>query len=490
MTRAARIFWVVAAGVLLLELAWIIALPAFRGLDEFTHVFRADSVAHGHILNPPPQPDEHGSLVPVRPGVASAARPQCEAYGYTASSECQPVERLADGRVLQASTASSYNPLWYAVVGPASRLADGAGADFVMRLVSAVSIALLVGWAAALVTRWDRTGWMLSAVLLLLTPTALYSGGVAAPNGVAYGAALLFWAAVVTLLADPDRPPLVAVMTASVLVAHTHTTGVVWLAIAAVALVLMQGPRWWIQWVATAPRSRGTAVAVMALASVAAFAWVRVAGTNTLSEADPAAAALPSPVQLLGQQLVWFFQTVGAFPERSTPAPLVVYALWLSPLLLLLVIGARQADPRARRGLVWLTGCWVVVPMVLTLISYRSLSFAWQGRYALPLVDGIVLLAAWSVTRSARVPEARVRLVVLMTTVAHAWSVVTVTRSEADRGLGYAVADHLPHTDLLVLGLTMTGGLLLLLAGQTGDPGQPEAGWGGRRQPADDTVSA
>ena len=90
MTRSARTFWVVAAGVLLLELAWILALPAFRGLDEFTHVFRADSVAHGQVLNAHPGPDGHGSLVPVRPGVSSAARSQVKRRAWAT-----PPRRLA-----------------------------------------------------------------------------------------------------------------------------------------------------------------------------------------------------------------------------------------------------------------------------------------------------------------------------------------------------------------------------------------------------------
>ena len=469
-TSPRRAFWTVVVGVLLLELAWIAALPAFRGLDEFAHAFRADSLVHGQLLSR--STATHGQLVSVDEDLARAARPECTAYQYTSHDDCRPTGAAEDGRVTQASSAGSYDPLYYVVAGGAALPFDGVAALYAMRIVTALATAVLVGWAAALVARWDSTGWMLSGLLLVVTPIMAYSGAVAAPNAVAYGAGLVFWAAALGCLSEPDRPPLTAVVVSAVLLSHTHTTGVLWLAVAAVALVLLRSPRWWVAWFRADLQRRGTALGLVLLGGVTAFAWVRWAATNSIGTGDPTT-ALPTPLDLAGQQLVWFFQTVGSFPDRTTPAPVAVYALWIAPAALLLAAGTRRAPASQRRALAWLGSCWVVVPMVLTLVSFRALSYAWQGRYALPLVAGVVLLAAHATSRSHRPPPSPLLPVAALTAVAHAWSVVAVARDQADRGLGYDLVDHLPLAVVLVLALSLVGGLLpgLLLRPQRGSTG-------------------
>ncbi|MCW2819176.1 MAG: hypothetical protein JWR42_1963 [Marmoricola sp.] len=466
-THGVRTFWAVATGMLLLELAWIVALPAFRGLDEFAHALRADSLVHGQLLSRTPDPEGTGQLVTVRRGLADAARPQCTAYVYTTHADCYPVSSDDRGRVVQSSTAASYDPLWYAVAGGAAAPFDGAAALFVMRAVTALGTAALVGWAAAIVARWDSSGWMLAGLLLAFTPIAVYSGGVAAPNGIAYGAGLVLAASAASLLARPHEPRLRAVVVSATLVAHTHTTGMMWLAVLGAALLLARSPRWWLDWVREDTPRRTACLAGVGLAGLTALGWVRWAHTNAVGAQD-ASVPLPSPSDLAEQLLVWFFQTVGAFPDRTTPAPLGSYALWLAPTLILLATAVRRADRGERRALAWMSTCWCVVPIVLTLVSYRAISYAWQGRYALPLVEAVVLLAASAVARSRRPPPARLHLVVPLLAAAQVWSVVTVARSQEQAGLGYALTDHLPHAAWIVGTLALVGGLLPLAIVRTG----------------------
>ena len=60
-----------AAGVLLVQLAWILTVPPFRGIDEFDHAYRAAAVAHGQWL---PRASAsvrgHGEYVEVASGAA------------------------------------------------------------------------------------------------------------------------------------------------------------------------------------------------------------------------------------------------------------------------------------------------------------------------------------------------------------------------------------------------------------------------------------
>ncbi len=50
MTRRAVVGtgFLVAAGFFLMQLAWMVTMPAATGIDEFDHIHRAASVASGH----------------------------------------------------------------------------------------------------------------------------------------------------------------------------------------------------------------------------------------------------------------------------------------------------------------------------------------------------------------------------------------------------------------------------------------------------------
>ena len=81
-TRRAVLLFV--AGLALLQAAWIFALPPFRGIDEFDHVYRADAVAHGQWVAPREQATNgRGALVNVRPSIVESASAMCDSYKYT-----------------------------------------------------------------------------------------------------------------------------------------------------------------------------------------------------------------------------------------------------------------------------------------------------------------------------------------------------------------------------------------------------------------------
>src|SRR5689334_13456598 len=114
-------------GCLLMQFAWVIALPPFRGTDEFDHAYRAAEVAGGEWLSDRPMAEHgRGHLVAVPRSIVTAAHPICASYAYTGVDNCTPVRTLDDGRVLVASAASAYNPLFYWVVGIAAKPFEGA----------------------------------------------------------------------------------------------------------------------------------------------------------------------------------------------------------------------------------------------------------------------------------------------------------------------------------------------------------------------------
>ena len=79
-------------GTLLMQAAWWLALPPFRGTDEFDHAYRAAAVAGGQ-WRPSGEIAAHGrgELVTVPRSLVSAAEPVCSSYPYTGHDNCHPV---------------------------------------------------------------------------------------------------------------------------------------------------------------------------------------------------------------------------------------------------------------------------------------------------------------------------------------------------------------------------------------------------------------
>ena len=222
---ARRAFGVFLAATLLVQLGWILILPAFRGIDEFSHAFKADAVSHGQLGTSGTPADGRGALLEVSRDVVEAASSLCASYRYMLPDDCHAVEKLPRDRVTIASGAATYNPTYYAVAGLLARPFTGATTDFAMRAVTAVIAALLLAWAAALTAGWSRNRWPLVCLGLATTPVLLYSSTIASPNGIGYAAATLLWAAGLGLVQAPGRPRLAAMATAAVVIVSTHTTG-------------------------------------------------------------------------------------------------------------------------------------------------------------------------------------------------------------------------------------------------------------------------
>ena len=147
-------------GTLLLQCAWILTVPPFRGIDEFDHAYRASSVAHGHWI-----PDRiaaengRGDVIAASRSIVEAAYAECNALPYTGSDNCSAIEDRGDGTVTVASAAARYHPLFYWLIGKPSMNFEGATALYVMRGVSAVMCAAFLGAAAFVLGLWSRTTW-------------------------------------------------------------------------------------------------------------------------------------------------------------------------------------------------------------------------------------------------------------------------------------------------------------------------------------------
>ena len=457
-----RVFFLVLVAGLLLEIAWALSLPVFRGIDEFDHVYKAESVAHGSFADAGPAEHGRGGLVPVPPDVVAAAAARCRAYAYTQPDNCRPVAETGDGLVLVASAASAYNPAYYAIVGTVARPFHGAAAVFVMRTVTAVLAALLLAAAAAVTATWARTGWPLLAVVVAASPVLTYSGAVVSPNGLGYASGILLWASLLGLRVRPRPLHLGCATLAACVVLCTHSTGFLWLGITLLAVLLLAPAASWKQTILDLRGPATTAALVGAGALLATLAWIVAHKTNAPDAGTGHGPAMPwgrVPQQLL----LWAVQSIAAFPLRDDPAPGPVYGLWLVPFVALLAVGVMQAGRRVRLSMTMMTIVWVSIPVVASLFTYATMAFAWQGRYALVLAVGFPALAAFSLDqREVRLSRWPVVATVVMCALANAWSVGALTAKEAHTPLGPDLATVVPGAPWLLAVVALAGSLLPL----------------------------
>jgi hypothetical protein len=468
-----RVFAVTFTAVFLVQAAWMVAVPAFRGSDEFDHVYKAASVARGQWTARESAPDGRGGVVTIPRDIVTAASPVCRFYDYTGHDNCFPIRPVTGPDVEVATAASAYNPAYYLVTGILSRPFHGAGVDYAMRVLTALASALLMAWAAAITARWATTAWPFLTMTVGFTPVLLYSTSIAAPNGLTFASAALVWSALIAL----GRPGLdqlglaVPLTVASLVLVATHTTGALWLALIALVTLLLHPLRHWWSVLAARPRTWALAALTVLAGTALCMAWIRYAATNSLGESAGGDVEFPWS-RLLEFHARWALQAIGAFPVRNDPAPTLVYAIYAPVLLIALIALFRFARPRERVAAGAALLVLVAVPTILTYLSYSSESVAWQGRYSLPIWLGITTIAGVVLDRRAGPSRPVTALVYILVAAAMTTSTVHLGLREARVGPADPLASGIPGGFVLIAILTLAGCLLPLLALTVRDHGR------------------
>jgi hypothetical protein len=404
--RARRAASWAALGFVLMQLAWLLVMPPATGIDEFDHVYRADSVALGHwqpVEAELPYNIARGGLLRVRADVAAASGPACAKLPYTGPFNCRPFKEYGDGTVEIASGAASYNPLYYAVVGSVGRPLHGNAAIYAMRMASALLCAALLALAVYLVATWARTAWPLALLIVGCLPTTVYSTSVVAPNGVEMASGLLLWACLLTLAHGRPCVRTEAQAAASIAligVLTTHTLGAVWVGLTLLTWIVYVGVRPALAMLA--PRNFVGRLAWAAAAAGVVFElwWLWYAQPNSPARPEGGLTGRPWG-DITNGLLLWPLQAVGAYPMRNNEAPASVYGVAFVLFVVLAVLTVRAL--RHQRRLAWATGLVLLlsagVPAALTYATYHEFGLSWQGRYGMPFSVGLFLLAGAALDR-------------------------------------------------------------------------------------------
>lgn len=455
-----RVALLVFAGVLLTQLAWILTLPTYRGIDEFDHVYKAEAVARGQWLSNTPAPNGRGGIVTINEKTIRDATAVCEFLPYTQHDNCHPAEVLGNGKATAASAAGAYNPAYYLVVGTVAKPFAGDTAVYVMRAVTALICAALLASAAGLIAQWARSAWPLMAYFAGLTPMLIYSTALASPNGIGYSGAALVWTSLLALdrYTRPRSVSAAGFLVGAGAVVSTHTTGPMWLFLIALSLLPLRGLRRWAQLFRGAGRSWGVALGITAIATLACLMWTLSANANDLGPTKPQLAEGVILAELVPQEILWLLQGIAAFPTRTEEAPAAVYVMWIGLLAMILVLAVRRAARPERMSLLLIVLLILMVQNVLTFISYAHQGYAWQGRYSLPLWLGLTGIAARSLGRLEHDPRKLWVLVFFgILATANAMSAVSVGAREVTSGPSDPLAAAFPGGFVLVGLLSVLG---------------------------------
>ena len=385
-------------GALLLQAAWVLALPPFRGTDEFDHAYRAAAVAGGQ-WQAPGEAAKHGrgELVIVPRSFVAAAHPVCASLNYTGHDNCNPVADAGQGRVEVASAAATYNPVFYWVVGSVAAPFSGDGALYAMRLAAALLCAVMIGLAAWVTSHWARSMWPWAGLVVAASPVVVFSTAVAAPNGLEMCAAVALWMSLLGLhdrraALEHQRALLVSATVGAVVVTTLRSIGPLWVALIVLTAVLPLGLPRIVGLMRRTPLLVAICSALVLVATLASVWWTRSAGTNAL---EPVHTDVTNRwTATLYQVPLWLLQSIAAFPRRGIPAPAVVYVCAALVFAALVGYGFVMARRRLRATMAATAVVALAVPMIATVLTIEVASPVWQGRYGLPYTFGLVLLAA------------------------------------------------------------------------------------------------
>jgi hypothetical protein len=419
---------------MLVQSAWLLALPPFEGIDEIDHVYRAASVAEGNWL-PTGElaPDGWGTLLSVPENIVEAAEPVCLSIKYYGPDNCEPEGSPdGDGNVRVASGAARYHPAFYWVTGTLASTFDGTAALYVMRAVAMTLSAALIAAAAWASSLWSRTAWPLIALFVALTPMVVYSNAVMAPNGVEMSAALAVWAALTGLARkggtlSEERRLLIVAIPATIVLSTVRSLGPLWLALLILTLTALLG-RTRLVSLAREHTRLLTIATVLVIGTVIASAWW-IFGYHRQSTSF---AGEPLARTTLAQQVpLWILQSIGVFPRRLDPAPPVTYVAELLILTMILALGYRAARRRLRLLSAGIGILTLALPMAITLTI--SQDGGWQGRYTLPFAFGLVVITGLALDESPPRNRFIPPLIVagfLAITLAHVASVIALVSKE------------------------------------------------------------
>lgn len=437
MKKARDTSWLLAAffaATSIVGVLWATATPVMNVPDEPDHVRRAAGVVRGQLLGTSSGQRDGLPVYRVRIPESLGVLGACVFGDFPP--ECKAMRAHGRGDVLidVESRLARYNPTYYALVGLPTLVSPGKRTVYLMRWVTVMLVAMLITLGVAVLLDTPAPSrWTLVGLAVATTPMTFFFAGSVNPSAVEIAAGIGLWLGLLGWFSHP-APELGARNALRVAIVGVALVTV--RALGPMLLVLIAlgaagaSPREAVR-LAVRGKPFRLAASIVALAGVVAVGWTIYAGT--LDKPDE---AFPQ-YEDAGRFLFDVFkaltsyerQMIGVFGWVDTPAPEHVYVIWFA-LLGFLVLGAFVVGAlRVRMVLLLLLLASATIPVVLQYSVAPELGLIWQGRYLLPLMVGLPLVAGaalsaskkWNYTFAGTFPFAVVLALVGVAQVACFW---------------------------------------------------------------------
>jgi hypothetical protein len=380
--------------------AWSVSSPLGAAPDEPSHVIEATAVVRGQFT--PPQFEvvidgvRHGRIgVVLIPRWVSDISPGCFLRRPNTPAGCATHGETDTRNTIATTQFSNYPPLYYAIVGLPTLLSVGSGALYAMQYTGAILDAALIALGLFLLVRYHPRRLTLLGALVAISPMVLFISAVVSSSGLETSAAFAAWCGGLCVVQAPN--------VSRGLVAWTSLSFILLIlsrpispANAGVIVVVLGALVGWhrSRAILRSPNIRPVWLSAV-LATVLAGFYLLMAGLpDLLGEPNAPPLSITGAVwltlRLTGQRLR---QCVGDFGWLDTPAPLWVVVIW-AVVLVGLIAYAMVVSRRARFALPLLAAAIVLMPVIFESPHIDTVSTYWQGRYWLPLIVGLPLVAA------------------------------------------------------------------------------------------------
>jgi len=369
----------------------MLGVPPNGGVDEQDHLVRAAATVRGDIDGTGlTRPDDPVRVYDV-PIEFKGPINFCWARHPEQDASCMGFQYPPDERPFAYN--GYYPPTYFALVGWPSLLVHGFNAVRPIRLVSLMlSLALIVWSLVSVKRRWGE-----SAALVLgsaITPMTLFLSATVNPQGLELSSALAVWVGA-TLLLDPSpgmalrRSDRALLVVGGLTLVTTRPLGTVFWVVALVVVALSWGMVNPLRWVR---RREIVGVTATAMLVAAILAW---RGTATIENGTYAHDV--GIAEVAGRAVVdayrYLLDAVGRIGWLEIPPPTPVVIIWT----LLMAAGVWAILLRGSRARRWalaaLAAAYFVIQVGISWSQVNLNGLNWQGRYGLPLLIGVPVLA-------------------------------------------------------------------------------------------------
>lgn len=398
-TRSPRtVFWTSWLVLSAMSGLWAVANPMGAAPDEPSHIVRAAGLVSEQTLGVSTRPGVRELDLPWIFGMTHEM-PGCYAFIPDVPASCWPIDFTGIDEVrTTVTTADSYNPLYYAVVGLPSLLPPSLEMLYLMRLASVLLTCGLLALGMRSVAEVARRRWTVAGVAVAIAPMVVFMNSTVNPNAVEASAGVGLWLTLLVALRHPD-PSLVTRrwLRAGVLVfalVNAKALSPVFLAVIVITAVALAP--WSIVVATVRDRRSWPGIALGTVGAAVAAIWTlmneQVSGLDTtrFPEFRNPWTALEGALRLT---TFYYEGLVGRFGWLDTRPPETVYSWFSAALGLLVVLALAMTDRRGRMVLAALAATVVILPIALQVPVAAQVGLPWQGRYLAAVAVGVPLVA-------------------------------------------------------------------------------------------------